>query len=165
MQCLSSDKSLPLDSQNVGCKWARTGRGIRRRLLLSWDMIPKWHSFYVGRPCPVSSEKLKLNISLMSYLDLASFLMQNEKMKYHQEYLDSIRILEEKWKVHQQSPKKQVHSLLFYSISENWLLNQLNLRYLYCCGWTINVTFLLYILNETDLLCVFVFFFFFYDVD
>ncbi|CAM0912644.1 unnamed protein product [Alopecurus aequalis] len=34
--------------------------------------------------------------------------LENEKMKYHQEYLDSIKILEEKWKVHQQSPKKQV---------------------------------------------------------
>ncbi|TVU12747.1 hypothetical protein EJB05_46403 [Eragrostis curvula] len=34
--------------------------------------------------------------------------LENEKMKYHQEYLDSIRILEEKWKVHQQSPKKQI---------------------------------------------------------
>uniref|UniRef100_A0A804PTT2 Kinesin-like protein n=2 Tax=Zea mays TaxID=4577 RepID=A0A804PTT2_MAIZE len=33
--------------------------------------------------------------------------LENEKMKYHEEYLDSIRILEEKWKVHQQSPKKQ----------------------------------------------------------
>ncbi|EER89151.1 hypothetical protein BDA96_10G031600 [Sorghum bicolor] len=33
--------------------------------------------------------------------------LENEKMKYHQEYLDSIRIMEEKWKVHQQSPKKQ----------------------------------------------------------
>jgi hypothetical protein len=45
----------------------------------------------------------------MPYLVLATFLMQNEKMKYHQEYLDSIRILEEKWKVNQKSPKKQVH--------------------------------------------------------
>ncbi|KAK1604052.1 hypothetical protein QYE76_027725 [Lolium multiflorum] len=34
--------------------------------------------------------------------------LENEKMKYHQEYLDSIKILEEKWKVHQQSPKKEV---------------------------------------------------------
>ncbi|KAK3131541.1 hypothetical protein QOZ80_6AG0507810 [Eleusine coracana subsp. coracana] len=34
--------------------------------------------------------------------------LENEKMKYHQEYLDSIRIMEEKWKVHQQSPKKQI---------------------------------------------------------
>ncbi|VAH98538.1 unnamed protein product [Triticum turgidum subsp. durum] len=34
--------------------------------------------------------------------------LENEKMKYHQEYLDSIKILEEKWKVHQQSPKKQI---------------------------------------------------------
>ncbi|PWZ05424.1 hypothetical protein Zm00014a_032278 [Zea mays] len=33
--------------------------------------------------------------------------LENEKTKCHQEYLDSIRILEEKWKVHQQSPKKQ----------------------------------------------------------
>ncbi|OEL37592.1 Armadillo repeat-containing kinesin-like protein 2 [Dichanthelium oligosanthes] len=34
--------------------------------------------------------------------------LENEKMKYHQEYLDSIKILEEKWKIHQQSPKKQI---------------------------------------------------------
>ncbi|KAK3128322.1 hypothetical protein QOZ80_6BG0459910 [Eleusine coracana subsp. coracana] len=34
--------------------------------------------------------------------------LENEKMKYHQEYLDSIRIMEEKWKVHQQLPKKQI---------------------------------------------------------
>ncbi|KAM0915080.1 hypothetical protein ACQ4PT_011103 [Festuca glaucescens] len=34
--------------------------------------------------------------------------LENDKMKYHQEYLDSIKILEEKWKVHQQSPKKEV---------------------------------------------------------
>ncbi|KAF8662142.1 hypothetical protein HU200_056335 [Digitaria exilis] len=33
--------------------------------------------------------------------------LENEKNKYHQEYLDSIKILEEKWKIHQQSPKKQ----------------------------------------------------------
>jgi predicted DNA-binding ArsR family transcriptional regulator len=36
-------------------------------------------------------------------------------MKYHQEYLDSIKILEEKWKVHQQSPKKEVHLSMFRS--------------------------------------------------
>jgi kinesin family protein 5 len=35
--------------------------------------------------------------------------LENEKAKYHQEYLDSIKILEEKWKIHQQSPKKLVH--------------------------------------------------------
>ncbi|KAL6861552.1 hypothetical protein ACP4OV_017252 [Aristida adscensionis] len=34
--------------------------------------------------------------------------LENEKMKYHQEYLDSIKIMEEKWKVHQKSPKKQI---------------------------------------------------------
>ncbi|CAN6179522.1 unnamed protein product [Urochloa humidicola] len=34
--------------------------------------------------------------------------LENEKMKYHQEYLDSIKVLEEKWKIHQQSPKKQI---------------------------------------------------------
>ena len=37
------------------------------------------------------------------------FFMQNEKMKYHQEYLDSIKVLEEKWKTHQKSPKRQVN--------------------------------------------------------
>ncbi|KAL6606258.1 hypothetical protein ACP70R_041911 [Stipagrostis hirtigluma subsp. patula] len=34
--------------------------------------------------------------------------LENEKMKYHQEYLDSIKIMEEKWKVHQKSPKKEI---------------------------------------------------------
>ncbi|KAL5211386.1 hypothetical protein ABZP36_022233 [Zizania latifolia] len=34
--------------------------------------------------------------------------LENEKAKYHQEYLDSIKILEEKWKLHQQSPRKQI---------------------------------------------------------
>lgn len=34
--------------------------------------------------------------------------LESEKMKCHQEYLDSIKVLEEKWKIHQQSPKKQV---------------------------------------------------------
>ncbi|KAL5226029.1 hypothetical protein ABZP36_012668 [Zizania latifolia] len=34
--------------------------------------------------------------------------LESEKAKYHQEYLDSIKILEEKWKIHQQSPKKQI---------------------------------------------------------
>uniref|UniRef100_A0A0E0A4P9 Kinesin-like protein n=1 Tax=Oryza glumipatula TaxID=40148 RepID=A0A0E0A4P9_9ORYZ len=34
--------------------------------------------------------------------------LENEKAKYHQEYLDSIKILEEKWKIHQQSPKKLI---------------------------------------------------------
>ena len=37
------------------------------------------------------------------------FFMQNEKMKYHKEYLDSIKVLEEKWKTHQQPPKRQVN--------------------------------------------------------
>ncbi|PAN25932.1 hypothetical protein PAHAL_4G335200 [Panicum hallii] len=34
--------------------------------------------------------------------------LENEKMKYHQEYLDSIKVLEEKWKTQQQSPKRQI---------------------------------------------------------
>jgi len=34
--------------------------------------------------------------------------LENEKMKYHQEYLDSIKVLEEKWKTHQKSPKRQI---------------------------------------------------------
>jgi len=34
--------------------------------------------------------------------------LENEKMKYHKEYLDSIKVLEEKWKTHQQPPKRQI---------------------------------------------------------
>ncbi|XP_051197781.1 kinesin-like protein KIN-UB isoform X2 [Lolium perenne] len=53
--------------------------------------------------------------------------LENEKMKYHQEYLDSIKILEEKWKVHQQSPKKENEKMLRQSAEDesNDLRNQL----------------------------------------
>ncbi|XP_062233656.1 kinesin-like protein KIN-UB [Phragmites australis] len=52
--------------------------------------------------------------------------LENEKMKYHQEYLDSIKILEEKWKVHQQSPKKQIKEA--ESTSNDLLQNEKMLR-------------------------------------
>ncbi|XP_062227967.1 kinesin-like protein KIN-UB isoform X2 [Phragmites australis] len=50
--------------------------------------------------------------------------LENEKMKYHQEYLDSIEILEEKWKVHQQSPKKQIKEAEPTSNDVNLLQNE-----------------------------------------
>ncbi|KQK19954.1 kinesin-like protein KIN-UB isoform X2 [Brachypodium distachyon] len=57
-------------------------------------------------------------------------VLENEKMKYHQEYLDSIKILEEKWKVHQQSPKKQIKETESTSNGEvqNLLQNEKVLR-------------------------------------